>query len=56
MFWVMIVLAAMLGFGYAIGIKLAQYYRFESQVDVTISYNATLPFPKVVICNQNQYR
>ena len=41
---------------YVISAKLILYFEYTSNVNFEVSYNKTMKFPAVTICNQNEYR
>ena len=54
--WIFTVLAALLCFVVQVGIRLQDYYKFESNIDVTLTFNSSISFPALTFCNQNAFR
>jgi hypothetical protein len=54
--WVIVVGAALCGFGYLVHIKLTTLKANQKTVNVEVNYNESLTFPALTICNQNKFR
>ncbi|ELT89613.1 hypothetical protein CAPTEDRAFT_190418 [Capitella teleta] len=54
--WTLVVLGSIVGFSYAISIKLIHFLEYPSQIDLTVTYEDSLEFPTVYICNPNPYQ
>ncbi|ELU18155.1 hypothetical protein CAPTEDRAFT_229395 [Capitella teleta] len=54
--WIFVTLLAFVVFWYAIVSKMIEYFKYESQIEITTTYPPQLPFPRVTICNLNAYR
>jgi hypothetical protein len=51
-----VVLVALGGFSYAISLKARTFLLHPSQIDLTVTYEESLEFPAVYICNPNPYK
>jgi hypothetical protein len=54
--WALVVIGALIGFSYAISIRLIKYYEYPSQIDLTVTYLETVEFPEVYVCNPNPFK
>ena len=48
--------AAIVTFTVQVGLRLRDYYKYETMTDVEQMYQPLITFPAVTICNQNAYR
>ena len=56
LFWLVVVISAMMMFLAQVGQRSNDYFLHKSTVDVKRRYVPEIDFPSVTICNQNQHR
>ena len=54
--WFLVVMVAVLLFVGQVGMRVAVYFQYKSNVAVKVNYVDQIEFPSVTICNQNNYR
>ena len=54
--WVVMVVSSMVFFMVEVGIRSRDYLKYETNIDIEISFEEQLPFPALTVCNQNAFR
>ena len=54
--WVVLVVSSMIFFMVEVGIRSRDYLKYETNIDIEISFEEQLPFPALTVCNQNAFR